>query len=316
MSAYIVEDEDIMLLVHAASTLFATPLTWPADPAHGEEGVTRDADGTLLRSAGKVSPQTLARILIEENTASVNYRYREHETAPQISVDTPLPAFTGGEVLGFISHYTYQSCEHPDWEASEAYQFCEALRHAIGWKLFTEHGHTANELPPTPFGGEALKMLGAAARAWQYRPGLNWVLPPEMANQPGVENPLPGYCVRRFSSSLVDTLIKEGFGRLAAGLSAAYPSAPDSPVADDRAPGARRNPWEVHPVVIYVAAASSRRALRAFPGAPEHDVDGFLSAVESAALQRISEPYTWGFSSWERARLAELEASLSVSSHA
>ena len=34
-------------------------------------------------------------------------------------------------VLGALACYEYQSCEHPGWKTSEAYEFCDALRHKM-----------------------------------------------------------------------------------------------------------------------------------------------------------------------------------------
>lgn len=80
--------------------------------------------------------------LLRENILSVMYRY------PDSAVDnlpgpipTPrpdeyryheggLPKLEPVQVLQAIACYGYQSCEHPGWEASEAYRFCEHLKAA------------------------------------------------------------------------------------------------------------------------------------------------------------------------------------------
>lgn len=35
------------------------------------------------------------------------------------------------EILKAIDCYEYQSCEHPEWEVSEAFAFCDALRRSL-----------------------------------------------------------------------------------------------------------------------------------------------------------------------------------------
>lgn len=37
--------------------------------------------------------------------------------------------------LKALACYEYQSCESDDWESTEAFAFCEALRHTLIWAL-------------------------------------------------------------------------------------------------------------------------------------------------------------------------------------
>lgn len=83
----------------------------------------------------------IANMLWRENIKSVSYRY------PGESSDT-LPGPVGGnfviterdicvfhppidpvQVLKSCDCYGYQTCEHPEWESSEAYAFIDSLRH-------------------------------------------------------------------------------------------------------------------------------------------------------------------------------------------
>jgi hypothetical protein len=43
------------------------------------------------------------------------------------------------DVLNWVRCYEYQSCESPDWTATFAHQFCEALRRALVGRLVTLH---------------------------------------------------------------------------------------------------------------------------------------------------------------------------------
>ena len=83
----------------------------------------------------------VGQMLVDENVKSVCHRYGESVTSdnlpgpseaywrtpyayPLVARRTPTPV----EGLKLISAYEYQSCEHPGWNNSEAYNFCEALR--------------------------------------------------------------------------------------------------------------------------------------------------------------------------------------------
>ena len=35
------------------------------------------------------------------------------------------------EALKALDCYEYQSCEHPEWETSEAFEFCRAMRNLL-----------------------------------------------------------------------------------------------------------------------------------------------------------------------------------------
>jgi hypothetical protein len=77
-------------------------------------------------------PRVLFRTLLDENLASLDEKYGEGtdiEFANRYKYD-PL-AGRGIPVVGLlkaINCYEYQSCEHDDWEKSQAYRFCDALR--------------------------------------------------------------------------------------------------------------------------------------------------------------------------------------------
>ena len=79
----------------------------------------------------ELTPETAGRVgamLVAENRRSVDHRYDETETEDPY-VFTELPGRPDPViVLKAIACYEYQSCEHPEWEESEAHDFCEALR--------------------------------------------------------------------------------------------------------------------------------------------------------------------------------------------
>jgi hypothetical protein len=74
------------------------------------------------------------QMLWDENFRSVNYRYTEEKSAPAYSFKRNLQPIDPIVVLKQISCYEYQSCEHSDWESSEAKAFCSALQgKMISW---------------------------------------------------------------------------------------------------------------------------------------------------------------------------------------
>lgn len=65
-------------------------------------------------------------ILASANVASVNYRYAEDALEP-VYTHHPVVVDVVG-VLKALDCYEYQSCEAPEWDYSEAYAICAALR--------------------------------------------------------------------------------------------------------------------------------------------------------------------------------------------
>jgi hypothetical protein len=75
--------------------------------------------------------------LFRENVASVNYRYPNHPQTEARPIEY-APVFGGEDPVAFrvlavksLQCYGYQSCEHPEWEASEAKRKTERLEAAI-----------------------------------------------------------------------------------------------------------------------------------------------------------------------------------------
>jgi hypothetical protein len=78
-------------------------------------------------------------MLLQQNIASVAYRYpQDAPSSLPGPIPTPVPmwyrftrprrSYSPVEILSALHCYEYQSCENPEWESSEAFQFCEALR--------------------------------------------------------------------------------------------------------------------------------------------------------------------------------------------
>lgn len=131
MSAYIVDREHVSYLVHAAMSRRIvgghSPLYW---------------NGGKLACGDYEEARRVGQMLWDECIRSVSYRYPnesrdtlpgpigetfEYEHGPDMWQD-----FDPVQVLKALRCYAYQSCEHPEWRASEAHAFCKALEaHAI-----------------------------------------------------------------------------------------------------------------------------------------------------------------------------------------
>jgi hypothetical protein len=120
MSAFLVSKTHIDLLVHAG-------LTYP------RSGNLRwaDPDYSLGQGLTEQTADITGQMLWDANRRSVNHRYRETEVAPRYTYE-PLAdrgfIIEAACVFKALSCYDYQACEVPDWERTQAFNFCAALR--------------------------------------------------------------------------------------------------------------------------------------------------------------------------------------------
>jgi hypothetical protein len=123
-----------------------------------------------------VNPSVIGQRLVDECVASVHARYPDTDPdqgdlpgptdayymgpyvwtpyrsgEPRASRARIPPPATTAVIAKQIAHYEYQSCEHDEWESSEAHAFCRALAEALlgslpGWTEAPwgiEHPHRA-----------------------------------------------------------------------------------------------------------------------------------------------------------------------------
>jgi hypothetical protein len=126
MSAWVVSDEHISYLVHAAM--------------HAPYGIRFGYVKVNHETATAVG-----RDLLQENINSVYHRYDEDTEAGDMFRATsdhesvmlyvcpriPSKRFDVVTALKAVDCYEYQSCEHPGWQTSQSRAFCEELRSSL-----------------------------------------------------------------------------------------------------------------------------------------------------------------------------------------
>ena len=155
MSAYIVSKEHIDTLVYAAKVYTRQfGLRWKSGAYFKtyQNGVVETNQWNKDKLAwnpieiNEEGENTLGALLWSENHQSVAERYpddKEGEWPGPTGLTTiDVLAYTYREprtmikltvvqLLKFVSCYEYQSCEHSEWEQSEAKEICDALRTAL-----------------------------------------------------------------------------------------------------------------------------------------------------------------------------------------
>ena len=122
MSAFIVADEHIHVLLWAGqrpSQRYGLLRWYYANP---ERDGYLDAD----------TADAVGQMLVDENRASVDYRYSETNAHSVYRYRRPRHTeWSAGELLNALHCYRYQTCEHPGWADSQAYAFCTALEQRL-----------------------------------------------------------------------------------------------------------------------------------------------------------------------------------------
>jgi len=115
MSAYIVEDAHIDALINFAISKKAS---------YYFTGNNRRIDFT------KETANEIGQHLLNENFRSVNHRYRNEYGKPhKYNFKFKLtPAHSPVAILKAINCLEYQSCEHDEWETSEAYKILDGIK--------------------------------------------------------------------------------------------------------------------------------------------------------------------------------------------
>jgi hypothetical protein len=144
MSAYEVDKTHIDVLVSAAIAA-GRNFYWyhqPADAPRTEPGEALPGDGDgdgrytaylaglrdNKREVTRANAGMWGAVLVAENKRSVNHRYDDDEIEDPYQFTFYAGPFDPVGILRALNGYEYQASEHPGWRASEAREFCEALR--------------------------------------------------------------------------------------------------------------------------------------------------------------------------------------------
>lgn len=158
MSAYVVSLETIHAMLYAGMRSRIDHVRWQQ---------FHQNDGPQRRELHQDSASSVGDMLLRECIRSVSHRYPQDtlETLPgpsdvDLSAEYTYPRAFMPQirddllpvvVLKAIDCYEYQSCETDDWETTEAFRFCQALRR-----------HLIHDLPgyeKAPWGYEGQKVL-------------------------------------------------------------------------------------------------------------------------------------------------------------
>jgi hypothetical protein len=149
MSASIVSALHVNLMVYAGLSLathgqrlrwFSRRLNDQEKAAAHEVGSwtgpgTAEVCGQLMRELTPDSAGRVGAVLLAENARSVNHRYAADDWESVFEYTPMSGRLDPLHVLGALGYYEYQSCEHPDWDDSEAQAYCTVLRHLAISKL-------------------------------------------------------------------------------------------------------------------------------------------------------------------------------------
>ena len=131
MSAYIVDDAHIDVLVDLADQYQrAIPPRYHGSFRLNFNGLTTN----------DFTNNELGQMLVDENYKSYNSRYND-EGSDTYRYRRTGKTFSHSQALMTIRGYEYQACEHPDWQKSTAYWFCQALKRLVVAIAVPEQDH-------------------------------------------------------------------------------------------------------------------------------------------------------------------------------
>lgn len=168
MSAYILDRTEIRFLVAAAQLWELSWWDGTHHKIHRVDDAAAERAGQMLwaenvRSVSNRYPNSLDNL---PGPCDRDYSYGKHSMRWSLCLATKahnLPL----QVLRMLATYEYQTCEHPEWPDSEAYQFVRMLRAEAIRRL---HGYdkaepllSAVEDAPNTFAFVASKAVGGAS---------------------------------------------------------------------------------------------------------------------------------------------------------
>lgn len=120
MSAFVLSNAHLLALLNFAASYDQAPRL----PAFYLAG------GRTLATTSAADLQTAAEILLAQNVASVNYRYRESAPAPAIVFNYSSRPTDPVQILKACACYDYQAGETPDYSQTDAAAIVDRIRRA------------------------------------------------------------------------------------------------------------------------------------------------------------------------------------------
>lgn len=145
MSAFEVSTNHIRVIINAGLTKgYGNHLEWMVRLSTEDEidtvlarghawgaGMIRGAQ-SIFRVLNAGSAEAVGAMLVAQNQRSVSFRYGDDDGADNdmepVYQHGPTRSYSPVGLLKIIKCYEYQSCETPDWDTSEAHNFCAALK--------------------------------------------------------------------------------------------------------------------------------------------------------------------------------------------
>lgn len=132
MSAYIVSKKHIDCLVNIIANRIGSAHWHSYSHAYAARWM-----GVPLDEVGCVDKDKLGQRLWDENHESINYRYKLEDKAPNYRYEVPREVSSHGlcmslaQAVRLFDCYEYQTCEHPEWQASPLKMLCEKMTDAL-----------------------------------------------------------------------------------------------------------------------------------------------------------------------------------------
>jgi hypothetical protein len=123
MSAYLTGEKEINIVVNAMTM----------------ESIKHFVKYNEIEIGHHGSRRSVFKILVDENVKSLKSRYPKADPKDFGDYEhyrySSLPVIDIPKAFGAVLEYEYQSGEHPDWEKSLAYQFCNRLFRSLGQQI-------------------------------------------------------------------------------------------------------------------------------------------------------------------------------------
>lgn len=147
MSAYICDNKTISAIAKGFEQYKTSRFEYEAENYKPSKGL----GGMGFIFEVRDNEQAIGQSLLEQNYASVNYRYGEEEEVPKFEYEDVH--IDEGIVYGCIRCFEYQACETPDYNTSQMHKSLLRLKDELLCRLLKKNGMKA------PYGYDGLDVL-------------------------------------------------------------------------------------------------------------------------------------------------------------